>query len=358
MMAIGDVVYIAYGPAVLAVDINEEPEEAEIWSYTSEDIGASVQLFAEPSVVDNSVVVGDYGDSGGFLNPRVTVGIYGLDDSPEQTPVPKEVWFNNESATDRIIASPLQIGDTVYVGTADNFMLALDMSDDGALLWQFETGKPVWSRPAYEDGVLYMGSMDGLAYALDADGSSERWSQDLGGAIAANIVFENGLIYVNSYNQSANALDPGTGEIIWSLDTSASVWGASAVSGDDLYLVDLNGIVYAVDAVTGELRWTEEIGELVQAGPAIGDGIVYVTTAGDPEVDKDERQGSLIALSTDDGEVLWQEQVPQPLYTTPLVVGDSVVVGLIEGSALLLKFDSNDGSPTWTFPRPGTESEE
>jgi outer membrane protein assembly factor BamB len=130
------------------------------------------------------------------------------------------------------------------------------------------------------------------------------------------------------------------------------------VSGDDLYLVDLNGIVYAVDAVTGELRWTEEIGELVQAGPAIGDGIVYVTTAGDPEVDKDERQGSLIALSTDDGEVLWQEQVPQPLYTTPLVVGDSVVVGLIEGSALLLKFDSNDGSPTWTFPRPGTESEE
>lgn len=358
MTAIGSVVYIAYGPEVLAVDINEEPEEAEIWSYTSEDIGAAVQLFAEPSVVENSVVIGDYGDSGGFLNPRVTVGIYGLDDSPEQKPIPDQVWVNNVAATDRIIASPLQIGNTVYVGTADNIMLALDMSEDGALLWQFETGKPVWSRPTYEDGVLYMGSMDGRAYALNADSGSERWNQDLGGAISANVVLENGLIYVNSYNQSANALDPGTGDIIWSIGTSASVWGASAVNGDDLYVVDLNGTVYAADAITGELRWTEEIGELVQGGPAIGNGIVYVTTAGDPEVDKDERQGSLIALSSDDGELLWRKKIPQPVYTPPLIVEDSVVVGLIEGSALLLKFDSSDGSLTWTYDRPGAEPEE
>ncbi|GMQ78566.1 MAG: hypothetical protein BMS9Abin02_1085 [Anaerolineae bacterium] len=358
MTAIGDVVYIAYGPEVLAVDINEEPEKAEIWSYTSEDIGASVQLYAEPSVVENSVVIGDYGDSGGFLNPRVTVGIYGLDVSQEQKTIPDQIWVNNTAATDRIIASPLQVGDIVYVGTADNIMLALDMSNDGSLLWQFETGKPVWSRPAYEDGVLYMGSMDGIAYALNADSGSERWNQDLGGAISANIVIENGLIYVNSYNQSANALDPGTGEIIWSIDTSASVWGASAVSGDELYLVDLNGTVYAADAITGELRWTEEIGEFVQGGPAIGDGIIYVATAGDPEIESDERQGSLIAFSTDDGEIIWRKRVPQPLYTAPLVVGDSVVVGLIEGSALLLKFDTEDGSLTWTYDRPGAESEE
>jgi outer membrane protein assembly factor BamB len=358
MTAIGDVVYIAYGQEVLAVDINEEPEEAEIWSYRPEGVGNGVLLFAEPSVVEESVVVGDYGDSGGFLQPRVTVGIYGLNDSPEQEPLPDQVWVNNVAATDRIIASPLQIGDSVYVGTADNFMLALDMSAKGALLWQFETGKPVWSRPAYEDGVIYMGSMDGSAYALNADKGSERWNRDLGGAISANIVFENGLLYVNSYNQSANALDPGTGEIIWSIDTSASVWGASAVNEDDLFVVDLNGTVYAADGITGELRWTEEIGELVQGGPAIGDGIVYVATAGDPDVDKGERQGSLIALSIDDGEVLWRKKIPQPLYTPPLVMGDSVVVGLIEGSALLLKFDSNDGNLTWTYDRPGTEPEE
>ena len=359
MTAIGEVVYLAYGPGVLALDINEE---AEVWSYRPEEVGGQVQLFAEPSVVEQSVVVGDYGDSGGFLNPRITVGIYGLDDgeivSTGPTARPEEVWRNNESAEDRIIASPLQIGDIVYVGTADNIMMALDQSNGGTLVWQHETGKPVWSRPAYEDGVLYMGSMDGLAYALNADDGSQRWSKDLGGAISANVVHKNDLLYLNSYNQSANALDPGSGDIVWTIDTSAAVWGASAVSEDELFLVDLNGAVYAVNALTGEKRWTKELGELVQAGPALGDGVVYVVTAGDPEVDGDERRGSLVALSTVDGEQLWEKQIPQPVYTPPLVIGDSVVVALNEGSVLLMEFDGNDGSLTWTYDRPGNEEEE
>ena len=358
MIAIGDVVYLAYGPGVIAVDIKEEEE---LWIYRPQDVGNQVQLFAEPSVVEQSVVVGDYGDSGGFLNPRITVGIYGLNDgdlaSTGRTARPEEIWRNKESAADRIIASPLQVGDIAYVGTADNIMLALDQSNGGTLIWQFETGKPVWSRPVYEDGVLYMGSMDGLVYSLNANDGSLRWSQDLGGAVSANIVFENGLLYINSYNQSANALDPVSGDIIWTIETSTAVWGASAVSGNELYLVDLSGTVYGVDALTGEIRWTEEIGEVVQAGPAIGDGIVYVVTTGDPEVDGDERNGSVIAMSTDNGKVVWEEQVPQPLYTPPLVIGESVVVALNEGSALLLEFDGNDGSLNWTYDRPLTEDE-
>ena len=358
MMAIGDVVYLAYGPGVIALDLQEKEE---LWRYRPQDVGNQVQLFAEPSVVEQSVVVGDYGDSGGFLNPRITVGIYGLNDGElvpsGRTNRPKNIWQNKEAAADRIIASPLQVGDTAYVGTADNIMLAIDQSAGGSVIWQFETGKPVWSRPVYDDGVLYMGSMDGLAYSLNAENGSQRWSQDLGGAISANIVFENGLLYMNSYNQSANALDPSSGAIIWTIDTSTAVWGASAVSGDELYLVDLDGTVYALDAMTGKIRWTEEIGEVVQAGPAIGNGIVYVVTTGDPEVDSDERNGSVVALSMDNGDVLWNEQVQQRLYTPPIVVGESVLVALNEGDALLLEFDGNDGRLTWTFPRPSDEEE-
>lgn len=359
MTSIDNVVYVSYGQGVLAIDVTEG---SEIWSYRPVDVGGNVQLFAEPSVVDHSIVVGDYGDSGGFLNPRITVGIYGLNDANVEgsglSATPDEVWRNNESAEDRIIASPLQVGDVAYVGTADNIMMAINQSAGGAEIWKFETGKPVWARPVYNDNVLYMGSMDGLAYALNAEDGSEMWSKDLGGAVSANLVYENELLYVNSYNQSANALNPTNGEVVWTIETVGAVWGASAVSGEELYVVDLSGTVYAVNALTGAVRWTKELGHLVQAGPTIGDDIVYIVTAGDPELDGDERKGSVTALSTESGELVWQEHLAEPLYTPALVVGDSVVVAQTLGSELLLAYDALDGSLDWTYDRPGVEEEE
>jgi outer membrane protein assembly factor BamB len=353
-----DVVYVAYGPNVVAVDI---AAEEELWSYRPSDVPATVQLFAQPSVDGQSVVVGDYGESGGILNPRVTVRIYGLDDQELESVAgiesPDEIWRNEVSAEDRIVAGPLQVGDRVFVGTNDNFMIALDQSSGGSFEWSFETGKPVWSQPEYEDGILYMGSMDGFVYALDAESGEEIWNRSLGGAVAANLELENNLLYANSYNRNASALDPATGEIVWQVDTPSSVWSGSAVTESEVFFVDLNGHVYAADATTGDVIWTVELGELVQATPAYADGVLYVTTTGRSDVEDEERQGTLFALSAEDGEILWQERTQYLLFTGPAVIGDSVVVALLEQSELLLVFDRHDGSLLWTFDRPDTEAE-
>ena len=353
-----DVVYLAYGPGVVAVDI---AAEEELWTYRPLDVPDSVQLFAQPSIDRQSVVVGDYGESGGILNPRVTVRIYGIDDQELKTIAgiesPEEVWRNDDAAGDRIVAGPLQVGDQVFVGTADNFMLALDQSTGGSLEWSFETGKPVWSTPEFEDGILYMASMDGTVYSLDAESGEEIWNRSLGGGVGANLELKNDLLYVNSYNSNANARDPGTGEIVWQVDTSSSVWSGSAVTESEVFFVDLNGHVYAADATSGDVKWTIELGELVQATPAYSDGVLYVSTTGRSDAEDEERRGTLFALSSEDGEILWQERTQYLLFTGPVVIGDSVVIALTDQSELLLIFDKQDGSLLWTFDRPNSEEE-
>ena len=55
----------------------------------------------------------------------------------------------------------------VYIGSLDGKIYALNASD-GKLVWSFTTGGQVASSPAVSGGEVYVGSSDGKVYALNA----------------------------------------------------------------------------------------------------------------------------------------------------------------------------------------------
>jgi eukaryotic-like serine/threonine-protein kinase len=57
----------------------------------------------------------------------------------------------------------------VYVGSLDGNVYALN-APTGARLWSFATGNEVESSPAVADGVVYAGSDNGNLYAFDLAG--------------------------------------------------------------------------------------------------------------------------------------------------------------------------------------------
>ncbi len=65
-----------------------------------------------------------------------------------------------------INSSPTVANDTVYVGSNDGNVYAMDAAT-GAVLWATDTGAPVDSSPAIANGLLYVGSDDGRFYALE-----------------------------------------------------------------------------------------------------------------------------------------------------------------------------------------------
>jgi eukaryotic-like serine/threonine-protein kinase len=337
----GHHVYVAYGPGVVAYDV----EAREVtWVYAPDP--GRINFFAAPSLADGRLIIGDYGAPGGFIDPKVTVTIYALENGSR--PEPAVLWTEQSLANDRIVGAALQVGNRVYVGTADNQLLALN-AETGALLWQFETGHSVWGSPSYKDGRLFVTSLDRTVYALEAETGEELWQKTLGGAIASQAVVNNGLVYVSSFARGVHALSVETGEEQWLALADDWVWGAPVLDNGILYFASAQGDVHAVDAQTGAELWRQEILGAIQTTPVVHGDLLYIAS----ERRGDDGGGLLTALSlTENGRQVWQNNTPEPLYTTPIVVGDSVVVALQSDNTLLMGFNLETGVQQWILPPP------
>lgn len=336
----GEKVYVAYGPGVIAYDVAEQTQD---WFFPQE-ANRALQFFATPSVDNGRIIFGDFGVPGGMLSPGVVVTLYALDDSGQG--LPDTLWTKNDLVTDRVVAPPLQVGNQVFVGTANNFLLALD-AETGDKQWEFETGHSIWGQPAFKDGVLFVASMDKTIYALEAETGQELWRTGLGGALASSPVTNTDLVYVASFDGRLHALDMATGSEAWSAAAEDWIWDSPAFANGVVYYADVKGNVYAVDGTTGSPIWSQQIGQAIQTSPVVVGDKVYVAAQGDLTLE--DPQGTLTALDAATGQQLWQKMAPASLYTTPVVVGDSIIVALQSESALLIAFDLETGAQQWVF---------
>ena len=343
LTAVDDTVYVAYGQGVLAVDIEAREQR---WFFPDEP-NAALSFFAAPSVSDDRVIFGDYGQSGGFFNPNTTVSIYAFEEEAEALLDP--LWVRSDVAEDRIVAPATQAADTVFIGTADNHLLALD-AQSGELLWDFEAGHSIWAQPVYHEGVVYLASLDNSVYALDVETQELLWETALSGSVASGPTLSGDVLYVPSFDRQIHALDVATGEEIWAADATEWVWGSPAVGGGLVYYGDIAGSLFAVGALTGELTWHAVLPGAIQSAPLFVDGRLFVGT-GEIEGDAEERTGQLIALDAASGDVVWEQEAPAPVFTSPVAADGKVVVAVrtADGLLQLLVYEQDSGELEWEF---------
>ncbi|MCB8983884.1 MAG: PQQ-like beta-propeller repeat protein [Ardenticatenaceae bacterium] len=340
LSAEGNTVYLAHGPKVIAYDV---ADQSEVWSFPAER--SSAQYYAAPATDENGVVIGDFGASGGMFSPKVIVHVLSLQEQPT---TPATIWEQSEQAADKIVASPLIVGNRVFVGTADSEVFALDR-ETGAPLWDapFTAGSAIWGQPAFADDTLYVASLDGNVYALDPGSGAVLGQWETSGAIAGSPIVDGDFIYVGSFDSKLHALNRQEfGSEVWFYETPDWVWGAPTVVEGIVYFGDLQGNAFAVDAETGSLVWQKSVTGPVQTSPVAVDGTIYFASQGDVAA----KSGQLTAFAADGGAQLWQQSAPAFIYTTPVVVGDAIVVAL-QGSAdlLLAGYSRESGAQQWTF---------
>lgn len=342
----GEKLYLANGQSVVSYFAKDQ---TLAWSYPAEP-AATRLFFAAPSVEGDRVIFGDYGVAGGFLSPSVTVSVYAVQNASDGGTAPEE-WTQSADINDKIVAPPLQVGDRVFVGTADNHVLAMDATS-GEVLWNFETGHSIWGQPAFRDGILFVTSMDRSIYALEAETGDELWSTSFAGAIAAGPVLNENLVYISDFDSQVHALDIQSGEESWAASAENWIWGAPAYADGKVYYADIEGNVFAVDALTGEALWQNKTPGAVQTSPVVNGSTVYVASEGESS---DVPVGALRAFSVEDGHELWSSVAPAPLFTTPVIIDNAVIVALQSESALLMAYDGETGGQLWTIAPQVTE---
>ena len=194
--------------------------------------------------------------------------------------------------------------------------------------WVVETGDEVWSSPSVVGGTVYVGSFDGSVYALDAADGTEQWAFETGEPIASSPVVADGTVYIGSNDNTVYALDAADGAEQWTFETGGSVQSSPAVVDGTVYIGSWDSNVYALDAVDGTEQWAFEIegGADISSSAAVMDGTVYVGGGG---------SGNVYALDAGDGVEQWRWETGT-VYSSPAVVNDTVFIGSYDGTVYAL----------------------
>ena len=339
LTVIGENLYAADLQQVQALNASDSDP---VWSFPTDAREDSRGTFyVTPAVDEGLVVVASQMPPRGFFSQAKNV-IWALDRETG-----RDLW-QFEGATGQYVEGGVLADGLFVIGNSDGKVYALD-AESGALRWTFETGHRVWATPLIVGDTVYVGSMDHHFYALNLSNGDVQWDFLAKGAFAGTPALRGDTLYVGAFDDMLYALDASTGEERWHLLSENWFWGGPVVYDDVGYAADVNGNVYAADAESGSQLWHATLEEPVRAGPAITeDGSrLFVGT----------QEGMLHALDTADGFVVWSREGEGQVLSRPVVSGSTVYEALIFGPQRIRALHVDNGRDIWTYP-PAEADEE
>lgn len=253
-------------------------------------------------------------------------------ESPLAPPL-RQVWTLRTEGP--VVASPVVGEGTVFVGSRDGIFYAMD-SARGELRWTFRTGGRIEGTAALAEGLVYFGSTDKRVYALDAARGKERWHQTLGGPVRAACTLVDDLLIVGDVSGAVTALHLDTGRVKWRFSTEGEVLSAPACDGRRVFFGSWDAHLYALDLDTGEQVWRTPTDGPIAAPPSVGEYLVWCGS----------EDGDLYALDVNDGEIGWLSDLGGRIRGFPALTGDTLILG--SGNGLVHALNPHSGAQLWT----------
>ena len=185
-------------------------------------------------------------------------------------------------------SSPLLVDGTLYFGSWDHRLYALDVTGPKPKVrWTFRADGELNAAPAYSGGTLFVGSVKGSVYAVDARTGKLRWrarsfKRFLRGReeFYATPTVAYGRVYVGNTDGTVYAFGATTGRLLWARPVGSYVYTAAAVWKRKVFVGTYDGFFLALDAATGDVVWRHDTRGSVHGAPTVMDGLVYFATCG------------------------------------------------------------------------------
>jgi outer membrane protein assembly factor BamB len=203
-------------------------------------------------------------------------------------------------------------GRRVFVGSQQGVLWAL-AAEDGRLLWRRPLSGPISSEPAYvvELGLVLVGDDDGALWAIDPKTGKERWVYRARGPITARPTYADGLVFFTSAENRVYAIDAQKGTWKWQYDREAPDGftirgqGGPLAAGGKVYVGFADGYLAALEGRTGDIVWVRALGTDgshyadVDSTPTLVGGTLYASSIA----------GGVYAIDPKDGSVRWRYEV-------------------------------------------------
>jgi outer membrane protein assembly factor BamB len=204
---------------------------------------------------------------------------------------------------DFILSSPVVDNNTVFFGSSDGNIYALDITS-GKKLWSYKTGDVVHSSPAVYKGKVYVGGWDSFLYCLDAFSGKLIWKLPTGTdkniwvmtGIQSSPAISDGTVYFGSRDGNLYAADADSGKVKWKYGTSSSwVLTSPAVDSNTIYFGTSDTKKFIAADINGKAKYEIPMNGYVYSSPALYAGSVYIGCF----------NGSLYSINADKGSVNW-----------------------------------------------------
>jgi outer membrane protein assembly factor BamB len=226
------------------------------------------------------------------------------------SPVPvQEIWRRGFAAGDIYVFHPSVRGTTVFVAGADGQVVRFD---EGQQTWSVSPVKALSGGVAANERMLIVGTLKGEVLAISPDDGSVVWRSQVGAEVVAPAAFSDDLVIVRT--------------------------------GDNR--------IFALDARDGRRRWVYQrpnppLSIRVTSAPVVADRLVFSGYPG----------GKLVAVSAQNGQVVWEGTVALPKGATELDRMADVVASPVLGAKEICAvahlgrvtcFDLIGGTQIWT----------
>lgn len=251
---------------------------------------------------------------------------------------------------DDIIESTAAVSDgIVYIGALDGVLYAIDAAT-GEKRWTYQTGSSIKASPAVSDGVAYFGDGDGVFHAVDINTQKRIWQFTTEGEIISSANLVANAVLFGSYDGFLYCLNRQNGALHWKFETEGYVHGTPGVwtqiandSGettDSAILTGCDSYLRVINIKDGTQTRQVELGAYVGASPAISKNKVYCGTYGT----------EILAVALDTGEISWRYQHPKrrfPFFASAALTENILIIG--GRDKLVHALTPATGETRWTY---------
>ena len=200
------------------------------------------------------------------------------------------------------------------------------------LIWKFKTGGPIQGSPVVAYDTVYVGSNDQTLYALDAKQWGLKCNFKAGGAIRYTPAIWNNRVYFSARDNRVYALNAETGELIWQFKSETWMDSPPILSNGRVYIGAFTQKIHIINATTGELEDQPQ-------GQVLIDGVEYVCT-----------QGELRPIDPQNQVDFWRHYVPHT-YSYPATANGGVYIGARDNKIHAL--DAASKGEIWSYETKG-----
>lgn len=213
-----------------------------------------------------------------------------------------------------------------------------------AVEWTFESEAGFTAPAVIAEGVVYVGSLIGTFYALDAATGEVVWKADGEDKIEAAACVVDDRVLIGSESKEFRALDRATGEEVWKMrsrdkfSSGANVF--TAANGEARVLVNAyEGITWCLRLADGKEIWSVKWSDRINGTPALLPGGEWLAFGGCDH--------SVHTMQLADGKIVSSVATEAYITNTAATAGGVIYAGNYAGEVMAVKAGARE--PEWIY---------